>query len=267
MILSETTRSIVEADEKALVPFLTAGYPDENTFCDLLRATVEAGCRVIEIGIPFSDPMADGPVIQAASRQALENGMSLRRAIELTAKVSRDHPAAFVFMSYLNPILQMGFAKFAERASAAGVAGVIIPDLPLEESAEIRQILAKQNVTIIDLISPMSDQDRIGRIAAVADGWLYLVSLTGVTGVKTARADELVKFVSRVREATEMPLYVGFGISTAEQASKISELADGVIIGSALIKIIREAPTGGAIKAVGDFLAEVRSAINRQSRS
>jgi tryptophan synthase alpha chain len=262
MSLREATGAVLAAGEKALVPFFTAGYPDEDTFCQLLRTADARGCTVIEIGIPFSDPMADGPVIQRASEQALAQEMSLGRAIELTARVSGDLKAALVFMSYLNPILQMGFAAFGAAASAAGVKGVIIPDLPLEESSELREALFAHGITLIDLFAPTSGKKRIARIGAGADGFAYLVAVAGVTGVKEADAASLCEFLEEVGRATKIPRYVGFGVSTAAQAAEIVQFADGVIIGSALIKLIENSPPAEAVTMVGQFLAEVHHAIN-----
>ena len=262
MTLREQTEAIRERGEKALVPFLTAGFPDEETFLRLLTSAAQAGCDVIEIGIPFSDPIADGPVIQESSQQALANGMSLSKALKLAARASATNSAALVIMSYFNPILQMGIARFAARARGAGVAGVIVPDVPFEESPEIRRALNENGVAFVDFIAPTSGSQRIARIARAADGFLYLVSLTGVTGVRAALSRGLGDFVARVRAETGLPLYVGFGVSNRAQAGQVTRHADGVIIGSALIKIIQAARTNtDAVEQVGAFLAEIKQAI------
>jgi tryptophan synthase alpha chain len=263
MRLREWTESTRTAGRKALVPFLTAGYPDEGTFLRLLAAATGAGCRVVEVGIPFSDPMADGPVIQASSERALAQGMTLRRALELIERASAAAPAGYVVMSYLNPILQMGVETFADRAARAGVAGVILPDVPLEESGELRPALACAGIALVDLVAPTSGDDRIAAIARQAEGFLYLVSLTGVTGVRAGLAAGLEGFIARVRCASDLPLYVGFGVSTPEQAAQVARTADGVIIGSALIRMIQDASDdNAAVAAVGAFLARVTAAMH-----
>lgn len=264
MTLREATRTLEASGEKALVAFLTAGYPDEPTFLRLLEAADRAGCDVIEIGIPFSDPIADGPLIQASSKIALDGGMSLSRAIELAGAVSGKTAAPLVFMSYYNPILRMGDARFAERARDAGVSGVIIPDVPLEESAAVRGVLNDHGIILVDLVAPTSSDARIARIAGGADGFVYLVSVTGVTGVHSPERRDLAAFVGRVRKHTDLPLYVGFGISSAGKARETVRDADGVIIGSALIRIIQAAPApDAAVEAVGEFLAGVKQSISK----
>jgi tryptophan synthase alpha chain len=261
--LRELTEETRARGHKALVPFLTAGYPDKETSLRLLVAAVRSGCRVVEVGIPFSDPMADGPVIQAASEQALAHGMTLAHALELVARASAEAPAGYVVMSYLNPILQMGVARFAERAARAGVCGVILPDVPLEESVELRGELARAGITLVYLVAPTSGEDRVAAIARQADGFLYLVSLTGVTGAREGLAAGLEDFVARARRASDLPLYVGFGVSTPEQAAAVvCSGADGVIIGSALIRIVRDTPDARAAEAaVSAFLARVAAAM------
>lgn len=262
MKLIDYTTGLRARGEKALVPFFTAGYPDEETFCDVVRAAAAAGCSVMEIGIPFSDPMADGPVIQESSRVALAGGMTLCRALELTTALASEVDVGFVFMSYINPILRMGFGPYAARARAAGVRGTIIPDLPVEEAADIRAAFAGDGIALVDLVAPTSGEARIRRIAAEADGFLYLVSLTGVTGVRSHVSRDLGGFVARVRAHTDVPLYVGFGVSGPEQAGGVARHADGVIIGSALIRLMQEAGSREeAAGSVGAFLRAVRAAM------
>ena len=263
MRLIELTRSLQIRREKALVPFFTAGYPDEETFLRLLVAAAAAGCRVLEIGVPFSDPIADGPVIQASSQQALAGGMSLDRAIDLAHEASDRIDAGLVMMGYINPLLQYGLERFARRAHDAGVCGAIIPDVPLEESAGIRAALADHEITFIDLVAPTSSSERIARIAAEADGFLYLVAITGVTGSQAASGKEIATFVTRVREHTDLPLYVGFGVSNRDQAVRVAAHADGVIIGSALIRLMEAAPdTVAAVRLVEEFLQDITQSLN-----
>jgi len=263
MNLSNKTHELRAGGHKALVAFLTAGYPDTDTFMRLVRAAARAGCDVIEVGIPFSDPIADGPLIQESSKAALDAGMSLSRALELCDRLRKDVDAPLVLMSYYNPVLRMGLDGFAIEAAAAGVAGVILPDVSFEESAPARTALRARDLSYVDLIAPTSSDARIDRIAANADGFVYLVSVTGVTGVRSARAAELAGFVGRVRSHTDTPLYVGFGISSPERASETAALCDGVIIGSALINEIKSATRSDeAVSRVEQFLAAVRAAID-----
>lgn len=262
--LEKVLRSIRESGEKALVPFFTAGYPDEETFVRLLKEAAGCGCRLVEVGIPFSDPMADGPEIQESSRVVLANGMTLKKALALTAKASEDTKTGFIIMSYVNPLMKMGFDHFSRTASASGVTGLIVPDLPLEESAEVRGPVGENGLTLVDFVAPTSGAVRIGRIAAVAEGFLYLISLTGVTGARTELSAHLGDLVASVRKETDLPLLVGFGVSTPEQAAGVTRHADGVIIGSAITRMIRSSHSAdAAVESVGRFLKEVKRSIER----
>lgn len=260
MKLTELTTEAKAAGRKALVPFLTAGYPDETRFLELLRSADRAGATAIEIGIPFSDPMADGPIIQTSSRIALEQGMSLKRALALTAEISGELDAALVFMSYVNPLFSMGIERFASVARDAGVTGVILPDLPCEEAGEVHPRLTDAGIARIDLLAPTSGQARAARIARAAEGFIYMVSVTGVTGVRSAGADNLADIVASIRAATDRALYVGFGVSTPQQAAEVARYADGVIIGSALIRMMQETQS---VSAVEEFLEEVERALDQ----
>ena len=262
MRLDAITRGAKDGGRKSLVAFLTAGYPDEDTFVDVMVAASKAGCDVIEIGIPFSDPIADGPVIQAASTHALAGGMTLTRALELAAANSERLDSALVLMGYINPIMNLGLGEFAQTAARSGISGVILPDVPLEESADMRIAFSKAMLDYIDLLAPTSSDERVAAIAEQATGFLYLVSVTGVTGAGTASASDLGAFVARVRAVTDVPAYVGFGISSPEQAATVCGVADGVIIGSQLIRTIDDGDPASAADRVGSFLTEVRAAID-----
>lgn len=263
MKLTDLTEGMRARGEKGLVPFLTAGYPDRATFSRLVAATAEAGCRVLEIGVPFSDPIADGPVIQAASQQALAGGATLGGALEMAGEAARDHGLAPVLMGYLNPILRYGAERFADACAARGVAGAIVPDLPLEESAGLRELLIARGVALIDLAAPVSGPERLRMLGAGAEGFLYLVSVTGVTGTAADIERDLAAYVARVRAACRRPLYVGFGVSDPERARRVAAHADGVIIGSALVRFVQEAPDAdAAVAAVGGFLRDVRTALD-----
>ncbi len=270
--LADVTRRLESDGDKALVAFLTAGYPDERTFVEMAVAASHAGADVIEIGIPFSDPIADGPVIQASSEAALAIGMTVARALTLAGEIAGRVDTPLVAMGYLNPILNMGPEQFVAGAAGAGISGLILPDVPLEESADLRRITRCGGLSFIDLLAPTSDTDRVRRIAAAAGGgaggagdtgFLYLVSVTGVTGSGNAGRADLEPFVARVRAETTLPLYVGFGVSTAEQARETARLADGVIIGSQLIRLASEGPAAGAAARIGEFLSGVKEAISK----
>lgn len=258
--LSARTNAVRGRGRKGLVAFLTAGYPDEDSFADCVRAAADAGVDVIEIGIPFSDPIADGPVIQASSAAALARGMSLRRALALTSELRATVDVPLVIMSYVNPVFAMGVDAFARAAADAGVAGVILPDVPFEESAPLRTRVRDAGLAYVDLVAPTSGADRIRAIAGPADGFVYVVSLTGVTGVRNTRPADLGSIVASVRAATNTPIYVGFGISEPDQARAVAGQADGVIIGSRLVELAAE----GTPQRVGAFLASVRGALDRE---
>lgn len=265
MTLAEKTHALRAQGRKALVAFLTAGYPDPRTFDALVRAAVAAGADVVEVGIPFSDPIADGPVIQAASAAALAGGMTLERALDAVARLTPGLGAPVVLMGYVNPVLRMGVARFARRAADAGVAGVILPDVPHEESGPFRAAFGDARLALVELVAPTSDDARLRSIAGASEGFVYLVSLTGVTGARTGAPDGLAGLVGRVRRASDTPVYVGFGISSAERAAGVAAHADGVIIGSRLLEIAAGGPPAGAADRVGGFLAGVRAALDGRS--
>jgi tryptophan synthase alpha chain len=225
-------------------------------------AAADAGCDAIEVGIPFSDPIADGPVIQAASSAARARGVTLRSALRDMARLSSKTGVPFVCMSYVNPLLRMGIDVFADEARAAGISGLVLPDVSFEESGPFREALRARGLAYIDLVAPTSDASRVRAIAAASTGFLYLVSVTGVTGARSALPTGVTELASRVRSATETPVYVGFGISTPEQAADAARAADGVIIGSRLMSLAGEGGPGGAGGRVGAFLAEARKAVD-----
>jgi len=262
--LADVTRRLVDRGERALVAFLTAGYPDERTFVEMAVAVSRAGADVIEIGIPFSDPIADGPAIQTSSEAALARGMTVPRALALAGEIAGRVETPLVAMSYLNPLLNMGLERFTETAAGSGISGAILPDVPLEESTDIRRIVRAGGLELIDLVAPTSSDQRVRRIAEEADGagFLYLVSVTGVTGAVAAVAADLESFVARVRVETELPLYVGFGVSTAAQAREITRFADGVIVGSQLVRLAGEGPAREAPARVAGFLKGLKEAIS-----
>ena len=263
--LAGVTEALRSRGRKALVAFLTAGYPDDDVFDEMVLAAADAGCDVIEVGVPFSDPVADGPVIQAASAAALARGVTLRATLQRIARLSSQVGVPLVCMSYVNPILRMGIDAFAETAQASGVAGCILPDVSFEESAPFRAAARSRGLAYIDMVAPTSGQARMRTIAAAATGFVYLVSVTGVTGARSAPPTGVTELADRVRAVTATPVYVGFGISTAEQAANAARHADGVIIGSRLLTLAEDRARAAA--RVGAFLAEARHAIDALGRS
>jgi tryptophan synthase alpha chain len=255
--LEAITRATRERGRKALVPFFTAGFPDESTSLELLVAAAELGCPVVEVGVPFSDPVADGPIIQRASQLALEQGMNLRRALDLVAEISSG-PAAPVLMTYLNPVLRMGVREFCAAAAKVGCAGVIIPDLGFEETRLLRGAVSDEGLALVDLVAPTTPLDRLARIAGPAAGFLYLVAVTGVTGTSDAPAADLSRFAGQVRQSTDLPLYAGFGIDGPDKALDAVRNCDGVIMGSALLRCLLENPDPRS--GVEQSLALLRSA-------
>jgi tryptophan synthase alpha chain len=241
------------------------GYPKLESALELVPALVQGGADLIELGVPYSDPLADGATIQAASQRALENGMSLALCLEQVAALRRTGVAIpLLLMGYYNPILQMGVQAFVERARAAGVDGLIVPDLPPEEADELQGALRESDIDLIFLLAPSSDDTRVRRVTAQASGFLYLVSLVGVTGARDRLPPELEDFIERVRRASDLPLAVGFGIGTPAQAQRVAAAADGVIVGSALIRAVGNAHASGQspAQAAGAFVASLRAGID-----
>jgi tryptophan synthase alpha chain len=237
------------------------GYPQQESALALVPALVEAGADLIELGVPFSDPLADGATIQAAAQQALANGMTLSLCLEQAALLrARGVMTPFILMGYYNPILQMGLERFARRAAAAGIDGLIVPDLPPEEADALQAALNSQRIALIFLLAPSRDHERIRLVAGRTRGFLYLVSLTGVTGARDRLPPDLESFVARARAATDLPLAVGFGIGTPDQAARVARIADGVIVGSALVRAIAEGQD--PVEAASAFVAALRAGID-----
>ena len=246
----------------ALIAYLTAGDPTPARTSSLAAALERGGADLIELGVPFSDPLADGATIQASSQQALRNGMTLSLCLEQVATLrSRGVIVPFILMGYYNPLLQMGLTCFARCAAQAGIDGVIVPDLPLEEAEALQDALRGKEIDLVFLLAPTSDASRVRDVARQAGGFLYLVSLTGVTGARSELPPDLEDLVARVRAATDLPLAVGFGISTPAQAARVTRVADGVIVGSALIAAIGRGPDPA--QAAHDLTASLRAAVDR----
>lgn len=241
--------------KKILIPFVTAGYPTKTRCLELLKACAAGGADRIELGIPYSDPLADGPVIQATSQKALAGGTTLLDAFEL-ASAFRERP--LLFMGYYNPILQYGLSRFFSRAQDVGVGGVIIPDLPPEESVKARTAADTAETPLIFLCAPTTTQARIRLMDRLSRDFIYLVAIKGVTGAGLSKGVE--SFVRRVRRLSKRPLYVGFGISTPDDARRVAAVADGIIVGSALLRILEK---GGSAKDAERFVTSLRRAIDR----
>ncbi len=244
-------------NKPGLVAYVTCGDPDLATTRKIVLAAIGAGADVIELGVPFSDPVADGPVIQRASERALKRGTCLSQVLTLAAEV-RQHSqsAGLIVFSYLNPILQMGMEKFCTVARHAGVDGVLLTDLPVEEAGEYLQLMRSHDLAPVFLAAPTSPDARLKRIADASRGFVYAVSRTGVTGARKEVADDARKLVRRLRRVTKLPIAVGFGISTAEQFAETGEFADAVVVGSAIVETI-ERNRGHEAEAVAQFVTNL----------
>lgn len=243
----------------ALMPYFTMGYPDFETSLSCIQAAVEAGADLIELGMPFSDPLADGPVIQRSTQIALDNGMTAARCLEMTTELRRRGVSLpLMLMGYFNPILAYGIERCAHDAADAGADGFIVPDLPMEEAGELESACEVNGLAFIYMLAPTSTPERIEKVAARARGFIYLVSVAGITGERASLPEGLGEFVARVRQHAKAPVAVGFGISTPAQAAEVGKIADGVIIGSAVIKAAGgEAPVEGA----REFVRTVRGSL------
>jgi tryptophan synthase alpha chain len=246
---------------KALIAYLTVGYPTAEATLEIAQALVDSGCDIIELGIPFSDPLADGATIQRASQRALESGITPQKCLEVAAELRKRVDIPLLFMGYYNPMLHYGLDKFCATSRKAGIDGFIVPDLPPDEGGETEAIMKKRGLDLVYLVAPTSSsQERLRFIASRAQGFIYVVSLKGVTGARSAVSNGLDEFISRVRRVTDKPLCVGFGISTPEQAQSVAKLADGVIIGSRILDIIEKSKRPAT--DVNSFISEVRTAID-----
>ncbi len=257
--IGERFQALREAGRTALVPYLTAGDPDPAATVPLMHRLVEAGADLLELGVPFSDPMADGPVIQAACERALAHGVRLRDVLDMVARFrERDAETPVVLMGYLNPVEAMGYAAFAERAAAAGVDGVLTVDLPPEEAGELVAELRPRGLDPVFLAAPTTSEERARGIARQAGGFLYYVSLKGVTGAGHLDLGDAARRVEALRRVVSLPVGVGFGIRNPEAAARVARVADAVVVGSALVeRLARE----GEEAAVG-WLASLRAAVD-----
>jgi tryptophan synthase alpha chain len=253
-----------QSKKKALIPFVTAGDPSRESTVPLMHALVRAGADVIELGVPFSDPMADGPVIQRASERALKLGIGLDDVLRYVAEFRRtDDRTAVVLMGYANPVEAMGVEAFAARAQQAGVDGVLVVDYPPEESEAFAALVRRHGMDLIFLLAPTSTDARIGHVAKLASGYVYYVSLKGVTGSGALDVADVAQNLARIRRHCTLPLGVGFGIRDAASARAVAEVADAVVIGSKIIQEMEEAGGAAAVDRAGAFVSGIRAALDK----
>jgi tryptophan synthase alpha chain len=248
-----------KAGHKALIAYVTVGYPSLKATLEVVPLLASNGCDIVELGIPFSDPLADGVTIQKASFRALQNEVTPQVCLDIAKELRQKVDIPLVFMTYFNPVFNYGLKKFCAQCAKSGIAGIIIPDLPPDEGSDLELISQKQHISLIYLLAPTSSQQRIRLVAEKSQGFIYLVSVAGVTGARDALPTDLGKFVSRVKKVTTQPLCVGFGISTPEQAKQVARVADGVIVGSRIIQLM-EADDNFA--SVSHFIRGLRRALD-----
>lgn len=258
---SERLREAFSGDGVALMPYLTAGYPTLEGAREVGESYIAAGADIIEIGVPFSDPLADGPTVQDTTTRALENGANLEYCLELASGLAEHVPV--VFLIYYNVIFACGTEQFLDLAEEAGVSGLVIPDLPIDELGEFGELAAQKGVALCPLAAPTSTDDRISEIGKAASGFVYCVSVAGVTGARESLPPGAVELLRRVRSAVSAPVALGFGISSPDAAAEAAREADGVIIGSKLMQLVAE---GGSERAE-EWLGEVRNAMSESART
>jgi tryptophan synthase alpha chain len=255
--------ALASAKRKALIPYITAGDPHPSLTVPLMRGLVEAGADILELGVPFSDPMADGPVIQRSGERALKHGVSLKDVLGMVKEFRRSDTATpIVLMGYANPVEAMGAEKFAAAAKDAGIDGVIVVDYPPQECLEFSALMKKSDIDPIFLLAPTSTKKRIEEVARSGSGYLYYVSLRGVTGAANIDLTDVAAHIPQIRKATELPIGVGFGIRDAESARRVAQSADAVVIGSRIIQEIEAGSADSAVSRVKAFLKPIRQALD-----
>ncbi|GAB2881891.1 tryptophan synthase subunit alpha [Paraburkholderia jirisanensis] len=261
--IKSTFAALAEQNKKGLIPFITAGDPDPARTVDLMHALVAGGADVIELGVPFSDPMADGPVIQRSSERALAKGVTLRDVLADVKRFrERNSTTPVVLMGYANPIERMGADAFAKAATEAGVDGVLVVDYPPEESANFAETMKSSGIDPIFLLAPTSTEARIAAVGAVASGYVYYVSLKGVTGAGNLDVVDIAGKMPAIKSKVALPVGVGFGIRDAQSARAVAEVADAVVIGSRIVNLLEEAAPEAAVDALTRFISEIREAID-----
>ena len=249
-------KEILNKKTKAFIPYIMAGDPDIRRTKELVGILEDCGADIIELGVPFSDPLADGPTIQKAAQNALDAGVTLHSVIELVGTLRNDTQIPIILMTYYNPIFKYGEDKFVHDASAAGVDGIIVPDLPPDEADNLIRLSRKSNFDTIFLLAPTSNEDRIRKVSKASSGFIYYVSITGITGSRLSMDSSIESHVARIKNLSGKPVAVGFGISTPEEAAAVSRFADGVIVGSAIVKKV-----GDTDEDLRGYLLSLRSAI------
>ena len=260
--IAATLNALKERDEKALITFITAGDPDLVTSEQIVHTLIESGVDLIELGFPFSDPMADGPIIQLASERALASGTTLRGVLEMVARVRLHSNVPIVLMGYYNPIFCYGPERFAQDAATAGVDGLLLVDLPPEEADELHPFLKDAGIDLITLLAPTTGEERSARLAEDGEGFLYYVSMTGVTGSQQVDAGAIAVAVNNLKEQSPVPVAVGFGVSTPEDAKAVAKIADAVVVGSALVKLIAKfSGSSSLLDEVRNFVRQLKASI------
>jgi len=254
--IAKTFRDIRKKNGKAFIPYIMAGDPGIQRTRELIRILEDCGADIIELGVPFSDPLADGPTIQKAAQRALDEGVTLKKVIELVAELRVASQIPIILMTYYNPVYKYGEERFAHDAVAAGVDGIIVPDLPPDEADNLIRHSRKSGLDTIFLLAPTSTDSRIQKVSRASSGFIYYVPITGITGAKLSLDASLESHMARIRNVTDKPVAVGFGISTPEEASAISRFADGVIVGSAIVKRIEDPE-----EELRNYLLSLRNAI------
>jgi tryptophan synthase alpha chain len=259
--IDQTFAQLRHSRERALIPYVTAGDPDLDTTKALVHEMIRRGGDLIEIGVPFSDPLADGPIIQRASQRALHRGTTLRKILHMVGELRPETDAPLVLMTYYNPVFRYGEQAFVNDAVAAGVDGIIVPDLPPEEAHTLMVLTSGTPLEMIFLAAPTSTPARLALIAAASRGFIYYVSRLGTTGVREQLADDLQMMLVKVRASTSKPVAVGFGVSTPEHVRLVSEMADGVVVASAILRLMEGVPNREVmLEQVGDFVTALKAA-------
>jgi tryptophan synthase alpha chain len=257
--MTRITSVFKQSGHKALIPYVTVGYPSIEATLNVVPLLASSGCDLVELGIPFSDPLADGVTIQKASFCALQNGVTPELCLEVAKDLNQKINIPLVFMTYFNPVFSYGLEEFCSACARSGIDGLIIPDLPPDEGLELEAITQMHSLDLIYLLAPTSTEERIRLVAERSRGFIYLVSVTGVTGARDNLPLELDTFVTRVRKVATQPLCVGFGISTPEQAKQVAQIADGVIVGSRVIQLME---TDDDLVSVSNFIKQLRHALD-----
>ncbi|HAX85922.1 MAG TPA: tryptophan synthase subunit alpha [Cyanobacteria bacterium UBA11370] len=261
--ISHCFQSLRDRSQCALIPFITAGDPDLATTAQALRVLDKSGADMIELGVPYSDPLADGPTIQAAATRALQQGVRLDDVLAIVKEVSPDLNAPIILFTYYNPILNRGIESFLQQIAAVGVEGLVVPDLPLEEAESLIKPAAEIGIEVILLVAPTSPKERIEAIANQSQGFIYLVSVTGVTGMRDQVASRVPDLLEQMQTVTDKPIGVGFGISAPEQARQVKYWgADAVIVGSAFVKRLAEGTPAEGLLSIGEFCQSLKLAIS-----